>query len=95
MAKVLTFKLITGEEIIGREVENISPNPPYFTLDRVRTVGVQPAGNGQMGIGLLPFAFSQQDGPIMITKSAVIAEFTCTAQLERIYLEQTSGIKLT
>lgn len=91
--RVLTFKLITGEEIIGREAEQLQ-NQPYVKLSRVRTIGVQPAGRGQMGIGLMPFVFSQQDDEIILLRTAIIAEFRANPEIEKIYLEQTSPIKL-
>lgn len=89
----ITLKLITGEEIIGR-IEVNDPSKDVIILEKVRTIGVQQTGQGQMGIGLMPFAYSQHDGSIAIRRSAIMAEFTCDDRLEKVYLQQTSSIQL-
>lgn len=94
MSKILTFKLLTGEEVIGREIANLMPNAPYVRMEKVRTIGAQNVGNGQMGIGLMPFALSQHDGVITIMRSSIVAEFTVDERLEKVYLQQTSNIQL-
>ena len=101
MTIIAAYKLSSGEEIIGRIVqENVTLSESVIRLqntiklEKVRTLAVQPTGGGQMGIGMMPFAYAQHDGEITIFRSAIIAEFAPDPQLEKVYLQQTTAIQL-
>lgn len=91
MSRIVAFKLTSGEEVIGTET---ALNNTFMTVKKCRSIGMQPMGNGQQGIGMMPFALGQHDGEISFLRSAVIAEFTPDKEFEKVYMQQTTTIKL-
>ena len=92
MKDVVHVKLITGEEIIGKA--NIDRNmPDGMAMERVRTLAVQPMGQGQMGIAMIPYMVGNPDGLIWIKREHIIAEpESVPKNLEDSYLQQVSGL---
>lgn len=89
---VKVLKLTTGEEVIGRFK---TLNGDLYQLTKARQVIMQPVGPQQVGIGLLPWLASNQDGDVPIKKSQVIVEpISPPDELEKEYLQQTTGIAL-
>jgi len=92
MAEVKTFKMLSGEEVISR-IENETDD--RITLVKPRTIAITPVGPGQAQLALIPYVASDPDGKFDIPKTAIMCPIELTNdQLEKGYLEQTSGIVL-
>lgn len=85
MIKVL--KLVTGEELVTREVE-----PGMFEKPRVFQMMQTERG---YGAALMPYIMSNPDACIKIKDSAIIVEMEAPKQMEDAYLQQTSGLDLS
>lgn len=87
------FKLISGEEVIGRVDENLSTEDKYV-VERPRLIIPQQMGN-QLTIVLVPWAISAgEDATIEIKASAITSQFAPITEIERDYVKQTTGIQL-
>ena len=94
MQEVKVVKLITGEEVIGRVVETIN-SKDGITLERVAVVVPQQTQDGQMGVALAPYIFTNPDIEIHIRSHAMVTDpFDAHPGLVKNYLQQTSGIAL-
>lgn len=91
MAKVLLMKLVSGEEVIGKEVEE---KDNKIVLSDVRVIVAHPGPNGQMAVGMIPWMVGAPESNIEIDKSRImgIPAGEIPKQLEDGYLQQTSGI---
>jgi hypothetical protein len=82
---VVSVKLTSSEEVIGRYVEETSntillKKPLAFMM-------------GQQGIGLIPYAFSApEDAELAIWRTAVVSFFKTTKQVADQYMKQTTGL---
>ena len=93
MTTVLHLKLTTGEEIIGKFV-GLSEDEDSIILEKTRTLAVQPLGQGQMGIGMIPFMVGNPDGEVRIARDKILGEPVDgpPKNLEDSYLQQVSGL---
>ena len=86
--EVIALKLSTGEEVLarveGRDDESI-------TLDRPNIIGLVPGPEG-VAIQLMPWFASNQDGTVRVMNAHVVAASAPAKELEKGYLEKTSGI---
>lgn len=88
---VITLKLINGDEIIGREVGSTTDN---IELSKVFVLRLHQGPDGQVGVGMLPWMISE-DGEIEFNRRNILAgPFTPPYEMERGYLNQSSGIQL-
>lgn len=94
MSNIILLKLITGEEVIGKEVEK---RDSVIILSDVRVLALQPAGNGQIGIALMPFFAGAHENNVRIYDAHILArpEGDLPKQIEDMYLQQTSGLDLS
>jgi len=93
MAEVKTFKMMSGEEVITRVEDGSTDN--HIKIIKPRTIAITPIGPGQAQLALIPYVASDPDGEFDIPKTAIMCEITLSNdQLEKGYLEQTSGIVL-
>ncbi len=94
MTNVITLKLSSGEEIISRVVKR---DETTIILDRPNMIGMVPAGpDGQVGIQLLPWIASNQDSKeVKVSLAHIVAEIVPNDELEKGYLQRTSGIALS
>lgn len=82
---VITVKLTSAEEVIGRFVEEtattiILKKPLSFMM-------------GQQGIGLIPYAFSApEDAEIALWRTAVVSCFKSSKQVADQYIKQSTGL---
>jgi hypothetical protein len=86
--EVVTFKLITGEEIISRIIEDRTEtyilNKPMSLLN---------TSNGGLGMMPIPIAGDSKD-PIVLNKHAVAIHTRCEQELASQYLEKTTGLTI-
>jgi len=91
--KIIALKLSSGDEIIARLEDT---DDEGFTVDRPMALGIGPSPDDPRVpvIQMVPWLVSNQDGSCKINKRNVVAEITPHTELEKGYLQQTSGIQL-
>lgn len=91
--QIVVLKVSTGEEIVGRLAEK---SDEQMMLEKVRSLVMVPGPNpGEVGVQLIPFMTSNVDGKLGISISHIVATSAAEDNLERMYLQQTSGIDLS
>jgi hypothetical protein len=103
---IIVVKLTTGDEVIGKMTKNSAEgdegiNGPYITLETVRTLVMQQAESGQIGLGMMPFMPSadnpstDSESDIKIYTKFIVAEPTNVPKdLEDAYVRSTSKIAI-
>lgn len=90
--KVLSLKLLSGEELVARVVEQTATE---FTVDSPQVLQFQQKGNGQLGLAFVPWTLSNPEASdIKIPTAMVMASFVPSPTVEKQYLAQTSRIAL-
>lgn len=85
--EVITLKLTSGEEIVGKLVED---GTSYYKISRPMVIGM-----GQQGPGLMPYLFTvHPDKEIKLSKTTVTVAEATDEGFAKQFLESTSGIKL-
>lgn len=83
----VSVKLISGEEVVGRIGE---PANGEIVLTKPMTFIM-----GPQGLGMVPYMFSApQDAKIKIKDNAVVAIVKTDEQVNKQYLQQTTGLTL-
>lgn len=92
---IRVYKLETGEEIISRVEPGKSEGTTLLIKPRIVVIGQHPKTQQLMN-QLLPFLAADPDGNMEIQNTSLAGELTSPIpdQLERSYLEHTSGIEL-
>lgn len=86
--EVVTIKLVSGDEIVARFVEDTSHG---FKISRPTMITVTP-----QGLGLVPYAFTiPSDADIVIKEHAVAMMSVTEKQFADQYLQGTTGISMT
>ena len=88
--KISVLKLISGEELIAREVESLSG----VSYSKPRVIQMMQTQQG-MQAGLVPFILSAPDDEININPNTIVCKVTANKQIEDAYLSQTSGLDLS
>lgn len=95
--KVLSFKLVTGEELVSelsRTIEEAGKVVAY-ELRRPHVLQFQQLPNGHLGLAFVPWSLSNPELPLItIPASAIITQFETSAKVEAQYLQQTSSIQI-
>lgn len=91
---VIMFKALNGEEIIARLIEE---DDKIVLIEKPRLLvaqqGKQP---GQMQIGLVPWYLGSPDGTVEVRQEHIFSRLKLVPpELEKGYLQQTSGIDLS
>lgn len=85
--EVVTLKLMSGEEIVGKLVEETST---YYKLSKPLTLSMN-----QQGIGMIPFTFTgNPDKDYIIHTSAVITITNTVKDFADQYIKGTTGLEL-
>jgi len=102
--KIVVVKSTTGDEVIGKLVEGIDMdymNEEFIILETARTLVMQQAEGGQIGLGMMPFMpsadnpSSDSESDIKIYTKFVVAEPTNVPKdLEDAYIRTTSKIAI-
>ncbi len=92
--EVAAFKLASGEEIITRVAER-DESKNYIIVDRPNMIGIAQAPNGAgLAVQLMPWMASNQEGSAKLYVSNIVAEIKPNDELEKGYLQRTSGIAM-
>ena len=87
VGEVVTFKLVTGEELIGKLGEETAT---YYLIERPLALVMS-----QKGLGLQPWLFTvNPDKHIKFPKDKVIVLEATMEEMSKNYLSGTSGIAL-
>lgn len=88
---VVTVKLVTGEEIVGKLV---AQNTDSITLGKPVTVALQPVSASQMGLSFMPVLGSvEPDMALTLAKTAFAVKPVKTGESVRsTYIEMTTGL---
>ncbi len=86
-SEVITLKLTSGEELIGKLVED---GAAYFKLHRPMVVGMGPNGPA-----LMPYLFTvSPDKEVKISKTVVSVSEATDKNFADQFIQATTGIKL-
>ena len=98
MSEVKSFKMVGGDEIVAGLVsvkEIIEGSPISYRLRRPHILQLQPMGQGQVGLAFVPWTLSNPTVEVIdVPASAILLSFDPSEQVERQYIQQTSGISL-
>ena len=91
--EVIYFKAINDQEVIARLIDETDE---HYTIEKARVLATQPGKNkGEITIGLVPWFMGDPDGTVDVSKAHIFARLTTPPkELERGYLQQTSGLDL-
>lgn len=106
--KIIVVKLTTGDEVIGKLVEQkadvdvqIGRNGEYIRIESARTLVMQQAEGGQIGLGMMPFMPStdnpstDSESDVKIYTKFIVAEpENVPKDLEDAYVRSTSKIAI-
>lgn len=85
--EVVTLKLTSGEELIGKLVEI---GPLYYKISKPMVLSAT-----NKGIGMVPYLFTvDPDKAIRISTTTVVVMEATLKEFANAYTEQTTGIKL-
>ncbi len=85
------LKLITGEEIIGKVLED---NEEYISLSNVRSIELVENDDG-LSVRLYPYMYSSQDAELDFEYEHIITYCLPDEELEKTYLEQCLNIDIS
>ena len=87
IGEVVTFKLTSGEELIGKLVEETDA---HYKLSRTMVIAM-----GQQGPGLMPYLFTvSPDRDIKLAKGTVTVVAATDKMFADQFIQTTTGIKL-
>ena len=91
---VKILKLITGEEVIARVIEE--KNIDLITLEKPMTLQMIPptTSTGQVGFALVPWMKAAKNEKVTISTEHIIAEDEASEQTEKNYLQVVTGLSL-
>ena len=91
---VIYFKALNDQEVVARLIEETDT---HVTIEKARVIAMQNGNTpGEMTLGLVPWFLGNPDATIDIAKDKIFARpRTISPQLEKGYLQQTSGIDLS
>ena len=89
---VKVLKLITGEELIARVIEEKNN---LITLEKPMTLQMLPPNTtGQMGFAMVPWMKAAKNEKVTISTEHIIAEDEASEQTEKNYLQLVTGLSL-
>ena len=93
MSDYKLYKLISGEEIIGKVEKEDDSN---VVLSTVRLMTVQQHENGNPFVAMIPWMIGAPTSSIELSKSSIIGNLSgdVSSELEKGYIQQTTGIQM-
>lgn len=90
MSNVIALKLISGEEVLAKEVR---VDGDSLVVESPLVVQIMPAKEGY-GVGLVPYMHSKSIGELPIKLDKIVCKTEPDSGVEKGYLQQVSGIQL-
>lgn len=100
MSEILAFKILGGEEVVAEVVEvertaGIEGEITNYIVRRPHILKFQQVGPNQVGLVFVPWTLANPGiVRLPIPASAVLLSFSPDTNVERQYIEQTSGLAL-
>lgn len=96
--QVRAFKFTSGEEVIA-EIKSYpfsSPDKQSWELRRPHILRFHPVGPNQMGLAFVPWTLSNPDlESVVVSRVNMLCDpFEISADVEKQFLQQTSGIAI-
>ena len=92
MNKIMTFKLVSGEEIIAKVVDETEYT---YIVSSPRTLSLHQTQDGRVSAGFVPSLILGNDEELYLAKSAIVMYNTnVQKEYEDRYLEVVSGLTL-
>ena len=89
---VKVLKLITGEEVIARVIEEENN---LITLEKPMTLQMlPPTSTGQVGFALVPWMKAAKNDKITISTEHILVTDEASDQTEKNYLQVVTGLSL-
>lgn len=85
---VVCLKMSNGDELVARSLGN-------FEYSHVMQVFVQQSQDGRMGMGMMPYMHTLKGDTIRLNESHILAIANVETEIEKNYLQRTSGIALS
>lgn len=109
MADIRSFKIVGGDEIVAEVIkvvesanrfqlnETAPSGPIAYIIKRPNVLRFQPVAPGQLGLAFVPWTLSNPEiGEVVLPAKSLLTEpFRPAANVEKQYLEQTSGLDLS
>jgi hypothetical protein len=87
VGEVVTLKLTSGEEIVGKLVEETTT---HYKMKRPMVIGM-----GAQGPGLMPYLFTvHPDKEVKLSKATVVVAESTDKQFADQFVQSTTGIAL-
>ena len=87
---VVCLKMSNGDELVARQIDLDG-----YTFSHVMQVFVQQGQDGRMGMGMMPYMHTVKGDTVTIAPSHIVAAAEVDAEIEKNYLQRTSGIALS
>lgn len=93
--EVLSFKLVTGEEVIARVTgKKEIGGEQVYELEMPLVIHLQNSG-GRIGMGFMPWTLSNSESTVLeLPDKMVVVKFPPSNEVEKQYLSSTSKIAL-
>lgn len=89
---IKVVKLTNGDEVMGNVVWETSEK---VTFERPRQVAMVQTGPNSMGVTLIPWLAAAMDSKVVLHTDAFVCDlFDAPDELEKQYIQQTSGIAI-
>lgn len=89
---VVCLKMSNGDELVARKVSQFTASNVY---SHVMQVFMQQTRDGQMGMGMMPYMHTAKGDVIHFNDSHIVAVCEVDSDIEKNYLQRTSGIALS
>ncbi len=90
----VTFKLITGEDLLGKVVELPHASTTSYIINRPRVLVMTGDPQGQQNAALMPYMQLTKADDIEFTASAIMAIAPMSEDVKPDYLRLVSGIHM-
>lgn len=87
---VVCLKMSNGDELVARQVD-LGGN----RFSHVMQVFVQQGQDGRMGMGMMPYMHTISGDTITIEPAHIVVRGKVDTEIEKNYLQRTSGIALS
>lgn len=92
--KIYIFKMVSGEEVIGTVVNELTTEEGYVSINKPRAVHMIPTREG-VGLQLLPFIQVDPDCTVEVSFKDMLAKpIKASADIASAYLRATSSLDL-
>jgi hypothetical protein len=88
---VIAMKMTNGDELIGRLEAELKD---CYEVSHLQHTMLQQGRDGQFGLAMMPYLVTNTDAKVQIHKSHVVCVFDPELEIEKNYLQRTSGIAL-